>query len=66
MTKLNHLFKINQRVVYIADDFDGSTKWNGIVTQIESDHMIITTDDGMKLWIEEDVNLDCVYPAYNF
>ena len=67
MSDLTHLFKVGQKVTYRNNDFD-AVKRNipCIVKETYSDHIIITdTETNTDLWIEEDFNLDCVYPEYN-
>lgn len=68
MIKLNHLFKVGQKVKYKNDDFDAVKKFIPcIVKEIHADYIIITdTETDTDLWIEPGLNLDCVYPDYNF
>ena len=68
MSDLTHLFKVGQRVVYINDDFDAvSPNIPCVVKETYSDHIIITDiKTNTDFYIEEDFNLDCVYPEYNF
>lgn len=61
-------FKIGQKVTYINNDFD-AIKRNipCVVKEIYSDHIIITDiETNTDLWIEENLNMDCVSPDYNF
>lgn len=68
MLNLTHLFKVGQRVIYKNTDFDAIKK--NIPCEVKatySDHMIITDlETDTDLWIEEGLNMDCVYPIYNF
>ena len=67
MSNLTHLFKVGQKVTYRNNDFD-AVKQNipCVVKETYPDHIIITdTETDTDLWIEEGLNMDCVYPEYN-
>lgn len=39
----------------------------GIVTEVHDDHIIVDIPEiNNHCWFEEGLNLDCVYPIYNF
>ena len=68
MSNLTRLFKVGQKVIYRNNDFD-AVKRNipCVVKETFPDHIIITdTETTTDLWIEEGLNMDCVYPEYNF
>ena len=54
MANLTHLFKVKQKVKYHDPD---TGKWhNGEIKETDPDHC----------WLEEDLNLEYLYPEYNF
>lgn len=68
MSDLSHLLKVGQKVKYRKDDFDAIKRFSDcIVKKVYSDHAIITDlETDTDLWVEEGINMDCVYPDYNF
>ena len=67
MSNLTHLFKVGQKVICRNNDFD-AVKRNILCVGKETypDHIIITdTKTDTDLWIEERLNMDCIYPDYN-
>lgn len=68
MANLAHLFKVGQKVKLMQDDgFDGPAKIvDGIVKETYEDHIIVATEDCDHMWYEEGLNIDRVYPDYNF
>lgn len=49
-------YKVNMKVVFEADDFDGKTKMNATITEVHDDYAIAKTEDGITLWIDEDTD----------
>lgn len=47
-------FELNQKVLWHTDDFDGSVDQIAVITEVQEDHCIATTEDGSNLWIDED------------
>lgn len=68
MADLTHLFKVGQKVKYHNTDFDAIKKFIPcVVKEVHADHIIITdTETNTDLWCEENFNMDCVFPDYNF
>ena len=68
MANLSHLFKVGQKVKIKNDDFDAVQKFNnGVVKATYADHIIVTnTDYNVDGWYEENFNIDCIFPEYNF
>jgi uncharacterized protein Veg len=68
MADLTHLFHVGQKVKIKNTDFDAMKKIsNGVVKETYSDHIIVTnTDLDFDGYYEEDFNLDCIFPDYNF
>ena len=68
MADLTHLFKVGQHVKYKNDDFDAVKKFiSCIVKETYPDHIIITdTETNTDLWCEEGLNMDCVFPDYEY
>lgn len=63
MANLTHLFKVNQEVKV---DFEG-TFYPGTVKETYEDHIIVDVPEiSDHMWYEEDLNLDKVFPEYNF
>lgn len=64
MTRLNHLFKVGQKVTYRNTDFDAvKTLIPCIVKEVHADRMIITDlETDTDLYIESGFNLDLVIP----
>ena len=46
-------WNLEDRVEYFWKDFEGSGSIEGSVTKVESDHLIVTTDDSMNLWVDD-------------
>ena len=65
MADLAHLFKAKQTVRYHDPDTGG---WhNGEIKEIHPDHVIVDIPDiSDHCWFEEDLNLEYLYPEYNF
>lgn len=68
MADLTHLFEIGQHVKYKNDDFDAVKKFIPcVVKETYPDHIIITdTETNTDLWCEEGLNMDCVFPDYEY
>ncbi len=68
MAALTHLFEIGQHVKYKNDDFDAVKKFIPcVVKETYPDHIIITdTETNTDLWCEEGLNMDCVFPDYEY
>lgn len=47
-------FKLNQKVLWHTEDFDGTVDQTAIITEVHEAHCIATTEDGINLWIDED------------
>lgn len=63
MSKLQHLFKVGQNVKCRIDGI----MQKGIVTEVHDDNIIVDIPEiNNHCWFEEGLNLDCVYPIYNF
>lgn len=65
MANLTHLFKVKQKVRYHDPD---TGKWhNGEIKETHPDHVIADIPDiSDHCWFEEDLNLEYLYPEYNF
>ena len=69
MADLTHLYSIGQKVKCLFDDPDDVRRrfLDGTVTETAPDHIIIDVSGvSSHCWYEEGLNLDSVYPAYNF
>lgn len=68
MANLAHLFHVGQKVKIRNGDFDSLQKFdNGIVKEAHEDHIIVTeTKTNTDGWYEEGLNIDMLYPEYNF
>ena len=69
MADLTHLYSIGQKVKCLFDDSDDIRRrfLDGTVTETAPDHIIIDVPGiSNHCWYEEGLNLDSVYPAYNF
>lgn len=68
MANLSHLFKVGQKVIYRNNDFDAVKRdIPCVVKETYADHIIITDmETNTDLWIEENFNMDYVFPDYNF
>lgn len=63
MAALNHLFKVGQKV---KCELDG-TFYDGTVTKTETDYIIVDIPNiSDHCRFESGINIDCVYPEYNF
>lgn len=63
MNNLTHLFKPEQKV---RCNMDG-TFHKGTVREVYNDHIIVDIPKiSDHCWFEEGLNIDCVYPEYNF
>lgn len=63
MSNLSHLFKIGQSV---KCNMDGEF-YDGIIKEAHTNHIIVDIPDiSDHCWFENEVNMDCVYPIYNF
>lgn len=47
-------FKLNQKVLWHTEDFDGTVDQTAVITEVQEDYCIATTADGANLWIDED------------
>ena len=68
MSNLTHLFTVGQKVKIKNEDFDATEKFNnGIVKATYPNHIIVTnTDLDFDGWYEENFNIGCIFPVYNF
>lgn len=68
MANLTHLWKVGQNVRIRNTDIDTIQKWyTGYVQEVHSDHLIVFCNKiNHTMWFEENMNLDCLYPEYNF
>lgn len=48
------IFKLNQKVLWHTEDFDGTVDQSAVITEVHEDHCIATTEDGINLWVDED------------
>ena len=63
MSDLTHLFTIGQPVRCRLDE----KYYKGTVKETYPDHIIVDIPEISKhCWCENDFNMDCVYPEYNF
>lgn len=63
MSDLTHLFSVGQKV---SCDMDGVSH-KGTVRETYTDHIIVDIPDiSDHCWFENDLNMDCVFPEYNF
>ncbi|MCD7824243.1 MAG: hypothetical protein LUG86_09580 [Oscillospiraceae bacterium] len=46
--------KVGDKVHFHAEEFDGTSDWDGTITKTESDHAIMGTADGDSYWIDDD------------
>ena len=42
-------FKLNQKVLWHTEDFDGTVDQMVVITEVHEDHCIATTEDGINL-----------------
>ncbi len=68
MADLTHLYSVGQKVKCRFSDFETRQRFlDGTVTETAPDHLIIDVPEvSDHCWYEEGVNLDCVFPSYNF
>lgn len=63
MSNLKNLFKIGQKV---KCNLDGKF-YNGTIKETCAGHIIVDIPDvSSHCYFENDLNMDCVYPDYNF
>ncbi len=63
MASLKHIFKINQKV---RCNMDGDF-YKGTVTEVHENYIIVDIPAiSNHCYFERNINLDCVYPEYNF
>lgn len=62
---MKHNFTVGQNVVWHSHDFDGDAHIKAVITKVEDDHCIATTQgnknpnqNDMQLWIDEDNEFD--------
>lgn len=44
---------IGDAIRLVADEFDGKTILDAVVTEISKDHALAKTDDGIFLWLDD-------------
>ena len=68
MGNLTHIFKVGQKVRCKNDVYDAVKKFEeGVVKETSHNHIIVhLTDLDIDMWYEEGVNMDLVFPEYNF
>ena len=67
MANLTHLFKIGENIKYVVNDFDEKKIYDGTVKEVAADHVLVDIPEiSDHMWFEEGMNLDMLYPAYNF
>ncbi len=63
MSDLTHLYHTGQRVHCNLDRI----MYMGTVKEVYTDHIIVDIPEvSDHCWFEEGLNMDCVYPEYNF
>ena len=63
MADLTHLYHAGQRVRCSLDHI----MYMGTVKEVYTDHIIVDIPEvSDHCWFEEGLNMDCVYPEYNF
>lgn len=63
MSNLTHLWKVGQKIRYNCE----GNWYKGEVKEVYPDHLIVDCPDiSDHLWFESGLNLDCLYPEYNF
>ena len=63
MADLRHLFKVGQKVRCNMDD----EFYNGTVKETYENHIIVDVHGiSDHCWFENGINMDCVFPEYNF
>ena len=45
-------FKLGQTVFYAISEFDGQKIEKGIITEVNKDHIIMKTSEGITYWLE--------------
>lgn len=55
---MKHNFTINQKLLWIVNDFDGRTVTQATIIEVHSDHCIALTDNDMRLWIDSDNEME--------
>lgn len=51
-------FTLNQKIIWITNEFDGRTVTKATITEVHSDHCIAKTEDNMTLWIDADNEME--------
>ncbi len=63
MSNLKYLFYVGQKVKCVLDE----CTFSGTVTQTEPDYITVNIPEvSDHCRFEEGINMDCVYPDYNF
>lgn len=63
MADLTHLFRVGQKVKCSMDE----KFYNGTVKEVHMEHIIVDVPEiSDHCWFENGINMDCVYPDYNF
>ena len=63
MADLTHLFAVGQKV---RCNLDGDF-YKGTIRETAADHIIVDVPGiSNHCWFENEINIDCVYPEYNF
>lgn len=47
---------IGDAIRLVADEFNGKTVLDAVVTEISKDHALAKTDDGITLWLDTDTD----------
>lgn len=68
MLNLTHLFKVGEKVKIKIEEFGVPLRWeNGTVKEVHENYIIVNKDKyDVNAYFEEGINLDAVYPIYNF
>lgn len=48
-------FKLGQTVFYAISEFDGQKIEKGIITEVNKDHIIMKTSEGITYWLEPEI-----------
>lgn len=60
-------FKLGQTVFYAISEFDGQKIEKGIITEVNKDHIIMKTSEGITYWLEpENPIYDNIEEAANY
>lgn len=61
------IFKPGQTVFYAISEFDGQKIEKGIITEVNEDHIIMKTSEGITYWLEpENPIYDNIEEAANY